>query len=119
MHLLNRTTTKRLNRRLHTKRGTTTWTTTFVPFGVLLAPTETWQSISYGLLSLQEAAKRVLGVSIEFAGQNTDAASSAFKVAEIWQMPISTLCFPYIIRCVHSGTLCDTIHSAILELNPF
>ena len=62
--------------------------------------TETWQAItySYGLSALQEAATRVLGVDLQFAGQNTDAATSSFKVAVLWKMEFGTLCFPHIIR---------------------
>jgi hypothetical protein len=87
-------------RRLHTLPGRTRWTSTFTPFGVLLAPAETWKGLTYGLLALQEAAKRVLGINITFAGQNTDAHSSALKVAEVFEMQISTLCFPHVIRRV-------------------
>lgn len=65
---------------------------------MLVAPTETWQAITYGLLALQEAAKRVLGVHLEVVGQNTDAAPSSLKVAEIWGMIVSTLCYPHILR---------------------
>jgi hypothetical protein len=74
------------------------WVLTFVPFGVVLAPTETWQVLVYGMLALQEAVRRVWHRNMKFKAQNTDAHTSSLKAAKVMKLEASTLCYPHIVR---------------------
>jgi hypothetical protein len=85
---------------LHLDPKSNKWATTFTPFGVLLTPAETAFAHTYALLALTEAAKRVLDIEITIAGQSTDAHAASLKTTEVFEMKLSTICFPHVLRRV-------------------
>jgi hypothetical protein len=85
-------------RRLYWSKATNRWSTTFVPFGTLLAPTETWQALIFLVLALMESARVVLHRQTKVIGMNGDAHTSAFKFVHKMQIETHTLCFPHIVR---------------------
>ena len=86
------------SRTLHKPAGTERWALTFMPFLVVLVPTESWFVLTYGYLALEEAVWRAFGISISFVAQNTDAASSAVKAAKVMEIEVTTLCYPHVVR---------------------
>ena len=54
------------SRTLHKPAGTERWALTFMPFLVVLVPTESWFVLTYGYLALEEAVWRAFGISISF-----------------------------------------------------
>ena len=86
------------SRTLHKPPGKARWTLTFMPFLVVLVPTESWFVLTYGYLALEEAVWRAFGISISFVAQNTDAHSSAMKAAKVMEIEVNTMCYPHVVR---------------------
>ena len=86
-------------RRLHLVPSTTQYAQTFVPFGLLVAPTETYEVMLWALLALREAIYRFSGRWVMFRGQNSDAHKSTLKLGrKLEEMLCHTLCFPHVLR---------------------
>ena len=84
-------------RRLRLSPGTTRHRQTFVPFGCLVAPSESWQAIVYGYEALREAIRRVFGRKLNFLAQNADAHGATNKAAVALKLEVSSICFTHVI----------------------
>jgi len=84
-------------RRLRLSPGTTRHRQTFVPFGCLVAPSESWQAIVYGYEALREAIRRVFGRKLNFLAQNADAHGATNKAAVSLKLEVSSICFTHVI----------------------